>query len=181
MLGLVEVVGGEEDGLAQGGEPLDQLPRLAAGGRIEPGGGLVQKDQIGVADQTQSKIETAALAARQGLDAGIRLLLQPTREINSSGRAAAGIGCPVQFEGLPNGQHEFGTGLLQHDADPVAECPSTRGGVVAEDFDLALVSPAVPLQDLDRGGFPAPFGPSSASTSPSSTVKLTPATAVTSP
>jgi len=44
-------MGGEQDRPAQLAEAADDLPGLAAGGRVEPGGRFVQEDQVGVADQ----------------------------------------------------------------------------------------------------------------------------------
>ena len=64
-LGLVHVMRGEDDGAAGGLELLDELPHLAAGLRIEAGGGLVEEQQVGVADQRAGHREALLLAARK--------------------------------------------------------------------------------------------------------------------
>jgi hypothetical protein len=39
-------VGGEDDGLVEGGEVADDVPRVAAGGGIETGRGFVEEEQL---------------------------------------------------------------------------------------------------------------------------------------
>jgi hypothetical protein len=49
LLGLVQVVGGEQDrGLALLGEAVDEVVEVSPGSRVEPGGGLVQEQQLGL-------------------------------------------------------------------------------------------------------------------------------------
>src|SRR6266545_3266423 len=67
VLGLVHVVGGEQDGLAEVPEAVDQLPGVAAGRRVEAGGRLVQEQQVGVADDAEGEVEAAQLATRERL------------------------------------------------------------------------------------------------------------------
>src|SRR5687767_6063974 len=47
-LGFIHVVGGDQHGHPRCRPPPDQLPEQFARGRIYPGGGLVEKDQIGL-------------------------------------------------------------------------------------------------------------------------------------
>ena len=61
VLGLVEVVGREDDGRAQRPEVVDDRPAPSAGLGVEAGGGLVEEDQLGVAGQRQREVEPAAL------------------------------------------------------------------------------------------------------------------------
>src|SRR5207248_6093672 len=77
LLGLVEVVRGEQDGLAERAERADHLPRRAAGLRVEAGGGLVEEDEVGIADERDAEVEPPLLAARQRLDARVRLVDEP--------------------------------------------------------------------------------------------------------
>src|SRR5690606_26642026 len=49
-VGLVEVVGGEDDGGAAGGEVRDGVPDFAAPGRVEAGGGFVEEQDLGGQD-----------------------------------------------------------------------------------------------------------------------------------
>ena len=59
-VGLVEVLGGEEDGRALGDEPLDRLPEAEPAARVEARGRLVQED-----DRRASTSRTSACAARR--------------------------------------------------------------------------------------------------------------------
>ena len=83
-LRLVHEVGGEEDGLAERAEVLDRRPGLAAGGRVEAGGRLVEEEQVGVADEREREVEAAPLAAREQLDARALLAVSPTSSTSSS-------------------------------------------------------------------------------------------------
>jgi signal transduction histidine kinase len=56
-------MGGEKDRLAELAEPGDDLPGGPAGGRVEPGGRLVEEDELGVTDQREREIEPPPLAA----------------------------------------------------------------------------------------------------------------------
>ena len=64
-LGLLHVVGRQEDRLAELAQPVDDLPRGAARGGVEAGRRLVEEDQLGVADQRERDVEAAALPARE--------------------------------------------------------------------------------------------------------------------
>ena len=72
-LGLVEVVGGEHDRLAQGTEVLDRGPAPPPRLGVEAGRGLVEEDQLGVPGQRQREVEAAALPAREPPDDGVAL------------------------------------------------------------------------------------------------------------
>ncbi len=65
-VGLLQVLGGEEDGRAGGGEFADRVPQLLTAARVEPGGGFVEEhhpDGAGVADEARGEVEAAAHAA----------------------------------------------------------------------------------------------------------------------
>src|SRR4051794_28056108 len=63
LLGLLEVVGGQDDGAATGHQVADQFPDGAATLRVQPGGGLVEDDDPRSPEQCHGEIESAALAA----------------------------------------------------------------------------------------------------------------------
>jgi hypothetical protein len=69
-------VGGEEDGLAERLQALDHVPGVAAGGRVEAGGGLVEEDQVGVADDPDGDVGAAFLAAGEAADTGVALVAE---------------------------------------------------------------------------------------------------------
>src|SRR3954470_5301114 len=76
-LRLVEVVRGQQDGLAEVAQRTDRRPRVAARGGVEPGRRLVEKDQLGIADERQPEVQAPHLAARQLPRPDVLLALQP--------------------------------------------------------------------------------------------------------
>ena len=72
VLGLVHVVRGEQDRRAELAQARDQLPGLAARGRVEARGRLVEEDQLRVARDAEGEVQAPALAAGQRGDAGTR-------------------------------------------------------------------------------------------------------------
>ena len=73
-LRLVQVVGGEQDRLAERAQVLDRLPAAPPRLRVEAGGRLVEKDQVRVAGQRERQVEAAALAAGELADLGVLVL-----------------------------------------------------------------------------------------------------------
>jgi hypothetical protein len=70
-------VGGEQDGGAVVFERPDELPELASGLGVEAGRRLVEEEQLGVADDAESDVDAASLAAGELADE--RLLLRARR------------------------------------------------------------------------------------------------------
>ncbi|MGX1484755.1 hypothetical protein RKD45_003831 [Streptomyces griseus] len=74
LVGLVQVLGGEQDRGAPAGEVADDLPELAAAARVEAGGGFVEEEDAGLGrtDQPRCQVETPAhpTGVRTGLAAG---------------------------------------------------------------------------------------------------------------
>jgi hypothetical protein len=54
---LVEVLGGEQDGDPGGGQRADDLPHGATAARVQAGGGLVEEDHPGPADESHRQVE----------------------------------------------------------------------------------------------------------------------------
>ena len=73
LLGLVEVLGGEQHGRAALGELLDGLPHLDPRLGVEAGGGFVEEDDRRVADQAHRDVEPASHAARVRRCLAVRL------------------------------------------------------------------------------------------------------------
>ena len=71
-VGLVEVLGGQEDGGAVADEAADDVPHGAAAAGIEAGGRLVEEDDLRRADQRHRQVEPAAHPAgvRHGYTVG---------------------------------------------------------------------------------------------------------------
>ena len=51
LLGLVHVVGGEDERRPALLQPVEAIPDQVPGLRIEPGGGLVEQQQLGIVDE----------------------------------------------------------------------------------------------------------------------------------
>ena len=64
-LGLVHVVRRQQDRSARGAEVANEVPQLPARLRIEPGGRLVEEQEIGIPDQRARDRESLALPAGQ--------------------------------------------------------------------------------------------------------------------
>ena len=142
----------QQDGLAEVAQVLHHLPRVAPGHRVEPGGGLVQEQQVGVAGQRDRHIEAPLLAAGEPSDARVLLRLQLDELDDLVGGPGVRIVPAVHVHGLADGEELLDAGLLQHDPDALFERPLAAHRVVAEDRDGAGVAVPVPLEDLDSRG-----------------------------
>src|ERR1035437_2241415 len=65
LLGLLEVVGGDEDGGAGVGKAIDHGPESAPRQRIDAGGGLVEKENVGLVHDGGAKGYALLPAPRQ--------------------------------------------------------------------------------------------------------------------
>ena len=63
-------MGGQQNAGAVGAQILDEVPEDVAGLGVEAGGGLIEEQQLGAADDGQGDIEAAATSSRQARDAG---------------------------------------------------------------------------------------------------------------
>ncbi len=152
-------MGGEDDRASLGTQPPHHVPRLPPGRGIEPGGRLVEEDQLGVADEGQAEVQAALLAAREGLDPGAGLGLEPHQPDHLVHRPGGGIEARPLGHRLGHGQVGVDGALLEDDAHLGPQAPRTALGIHPEHADRAGVALAVPLQDLDRGGLARPVGP----------------------
>src|SRR5580658_9541864 len=64
-------MGGEQNSPAVGFELLDQIPELAAGLRVEAGGGFVEEQEFGIAHQGAAEGEPLLLAAGEAAHARV--------------------------------------------------------------------------------------------------------------
>src|SRR6185312_5297791 len=121
-VGLVEVLGGQEDGDAVGHQPADDVPHGAAAARVESGRRLVQEDDPRVADQGHRQVELPAHATGVGRDQLLRRLRQVEPLQQSGDDAAALVRAEAreirhQLEVLPTGQQLVHGRELTGDAD----------------------------------------------------------------
>ena len=138
VVGLLHVVGRQEDRLALLPEPLDEVPQRPPGGRVETGRRLVEEDDLGVVDQGEGDRQALALAARQlpGLSACRR---SPRSRKSMSWSVGSGprVEAPEQVEDLDHGQLRVELGGLEGDPDPLLERVRLADGVDPEDLELA--------------------------------------------
>src|SRR6266852_4536414 len=76
LLGFVHVMGCEQNGAAGLLEFLDQFPKLPAGLRVKASGGLIEKQEVGIANQSASKGQALFLSPGEIADARIALFLE---------------------------------------------------------------------------------------------------------
>jgi hypothetical protein len=162
LLGLVEVVGGEQDrGAVEVGEPVDELVELPARVRVEPGGRLVQEQQGRAADDAEGHVEAAALPAREGLDPLPGLRGEADHVEQLLGAPRLGVGPVVVGEVRHDVAHlplAVVAPLLEHDAEPGAPGLVAAGRVDAEHLHVAVGAAAEALEDLDGGGLAGAVG-----------------------
>ena len=152
ILGLVHVMGGEQDRRAERSKPIDQLPGLPARRRVESGRRLIQEEQLGLADDAQRQVDATALTARQRLDSSVGLLLQ-SDDLNdpidqNTPREHRG----EQFYGLPNSELLVHPGRLENHTNPLPKISACRRRIFTEDGHLAGGATPVTFEDLDGGG-----------------------------
>lgn len=134
LLRLIEILRGEQHGGAGVRELLDHAPHLDARFGVEPGGRLVEVDDLGVSDQTHRDVETATHAARVGADlapAGIRQTERGEQVVGD----LPGVGQMPQLrdehEVLASGEDLVDRGELSGEADALAHSDRVCGHIHA--------------------------------------------------
>ncbi len=151
VFGLVEVVRRQQHRGTSFAQPLDQFPRLATRNGVEPGGRLVEEQQLGFADDAERQVDPASLASRQRADPGVDLGGQTDHLDDLVDRARIAIAGPVEPERLAHGELLLDPRGLEHDPDPIAEIAPAVGGVGTQHRDGSRAAPAVAFEDLDGG------------------------------
>jgi hypothetical protein len=159
---------------------LDHVPCAPAGGRVEAGGGLVQEQQLRVADQGEGDVETAPLPAGEKLARRAGAPLQPDQRDRVVDVPGLAVVAGVELEALADREARLGLRLLRDHADAVAPGPAGVGRVLAEDRDLAGGAGTEPSRISTVVVLPAPLGPRKAKISPRRTSRASPRTASTS-
>jgi Metallo-beta-lactamase superfamily len=146
LLGLVEVLRGEQHRGALAGELLDRLPDLDPRLRIESCGRLVEEEHGRVADQAHRDVEATAHPARVGRHpaAGRVGQLEPCKQVvRDSTRILEVSQLGDQHEVLPPGEDLVDGGELSGEADRLADLRGLRG-------DVASVDGCTPAVGLER-------------------------------
>ncbi len=149
MLGLVEVVGREQDRGAAGPQPRDQLPELPARLRVETGRRLVEEEQLRRTDDAQRDVQAPPLSTGEPARPCPPLLLQPGGADHLVGVARRRVERRVVAHELLDRELRRVRGCLPDDAEPRPPGATSGAGIGAENLHLPGVAPAVTLEDLD--------------------------------
>ena len=157
-LGLLHVVGREQDRPAARLHAEDEVPQRAPSRRIEAGGGLVEEHELGIVDEREGHAQALALAAGQDPGLGVAPLAQVERLDQLGGRAGVAVEAAEQVEDLGDRELRIeGSGLEAH-PDPWLELVRAAGDIDPEHGDLAAVGRPKALEDLDRRGLAGAVG-----------------------
>lgn len=161
VVGLLQVLGGQQDRRAVPPEFAHGVVDLAPAGRVQSGGRLVEEEDPGPADQGGGEVQAAAHAARVGGGGPVGGLLQPEpgeQVVGARRRAAHPVQTGEEPQVLPPGEVAVDRGVLPHDADGAAHGRGLPDQVVAGDPGRARVGAQQGGQQPDRGGLARAVG-----------------------
>ena len=120
LLGLLDIVGGEDHGDALVAQPAHERPHVAAEIDVDAGGRLVEEQDLGLMGERLGDHHPPLHAARQLDDAGVALL--PQREVAQEALDEGRVGrpaeqAPAERHGRPDGGEDVERDLLRHEAD----------------------------------------------------------------
>ena len=151
VLGFVEIMRGQHDRVAERSQIGDDIPTATARTRIEPCGGLVKKDQFGVADQTKSQVHPATLTARKRNNPIVGLVCQLHKFDQFIDRSRVRVRRTVKLKCLTSRQFAVNPSSLQHDPDAVPKTGSTSIRISSQNRHIAAVTAAVTFENLNGG------------------------------
>ena len=85
-VGLVHDVAGDQQRGAGVGEPVEELPQVAAQHRVEPDGRLVEHQQLGLADQRDGEARPASAGRRRACRPATAAWLVEVDRVDAPGR-----------------------------------------------------------------------------------------------
>ena len=157
LVGLLEVLRGEQDGHAQlVVEPLHLLPHAGAADRVEPGGRLVEEQHVGVVHQRGGEVEPATHAARVGVDAPVERVAEVDQRAELDQPlvdllAGEPVELALQAQQLDAGLLRVEGDVLQRDADAEAHLLRPLGDVEARHRRLPAGGREQRAEHLHRG------------------------------
>jgi hypothetical protein len=165
---ILHDVGRAEDGAAAVREVAKEFHELEFRGRIEAGGGFVEKEDGGAGEEFHGDADALALAAGEIADAGAGALteaelgdgLEDELAELEGGRAAGKAETGGEIEGLGDG--EFGMDDLGLGDEAPVICATARGDVDAIDHDRAGGGRSEAREYGEEGGFAGAAGPNDA-------------------
>src|SRR5690242_16104484 len=143
---------GEDDSTAFGFKALDQLPKLPARLRIEPGGRLVKEKKVGIAHQGARERQPLLLAAGEPADARIALLLKLHHGDDFGNCRSAPVETVKQAECFVDRELFGKLGFLKLHAQALAQLSGIRLPAEAQQLHRSCIRRSKPFADLDRGG-----------------------------
>ena len=184
LLGLLDVVGGEQDRGPFVVDALDVVPELEPQLDVDARGRLVEDQQPRPVHHRPRQDHPPFHPAGEGAGAFVALLGQREGLEQLLGALTAfALRHPevagVVVERLLDGQEPVEVDLLRREADRLAGLPVVGDRVVAEDLDLARVACASPVVQWISVDLPAPLGPSRPNSSPGLISSETPRSAST--
>src|SRR5216684_6770461 len=150
-LGLFHVVGRQEDGASLLPEALHDIPQLQTALRIESGGGLVEKENVGIADQRACDGEPLPLTAGELTHTRIVLFIERQIAQQVLGIRSGAVERSEKPQRLEDSELVGELCFLQRDPDALAQLALVLAPCEPEDLDLAGVRPGQPLENFDRG------------------------------
>ena len=165
LIGLLQVLGGQQHGGTGGDQLADQRPQVAAAGRVQPSGRLVQEQHAGPADQGGAQVKPAAHPTRIGLDLAVGRLQQANALQHLAGtlaRLAAGqpVEPPDHLDVLAAGEDLVDGRGLAGQPDPGAHPGWVGADVDPGDAGGAPSGWSKVASTRMRVVLPAPLGPS---------------------
>ena len=152
-LGFLHIVRGQDDRSPFRLELGDEVPELATRLRIESGGRLVEKQQLRIPDERAGDGEPLLLAAGQGPDARQSFLTELDLIDDLADVARLAVEALEEGERLVDGQLLGELGILELDAEQLAQLVLVRFPPAAEDLDAPRIRREKSLADLDGGRF----------------------------
>jgi len=167
LVGLLEVLGGEEDRGAGCVDAADLVPDGEPGSRVQSGRGLVEEQDLGLVDERARQIEAALHPSGIGLGPPFGGVRQTDQLEQLIGAVAPGGACDpiepaLELEQLAAGLHRIEPDLLQRDADISPHLVVIAHHVVARHQGAATGRRQQGAQHPDRGGLAGPVRPEEA-------------------
>ena len=144
LVGLLEVLRGQQHVGASGHQRSNRFPQIDAGAWIQTGRRLVQQQQAGRTDQAGAEVELAAHAARVALHRPVGVLGQVDLAQHHVGGSASGMSAVTEqatdhHEVLAPGQRRLDGSVLAGQADDPANELGSRVGIDARDVQRPTV------------------------------------------
>src|SRR6185312_5341884 len=155
-VGFVEIVGGEQDGFAAGGERAHLAPEGAAGFDVHADGGLVEEDEAGVAREGEGEEDALLLAAGELAVESVFHALEAGDADDFGSGQRVGVIAAEQVNVLADAKGVRDAGDLEHGSNGGAGFGVA--GIAAHDAHAAAGGSDEAEQQADGGGFPRAVG-----------------------